>query len=204
MQDKKFTREKPYTTAEAAELGGVAYPTLGYLNSKNILKPSVRVGGHQGAPSLYSFADILALRSISALRQVPAALGSLRGVAKFWQSPQGIALADGEAVGKVLVVTPSGTVTLEDDAPVLVLTGKYETNLLHVINIGGLVRCVHIEATEQHTTEPAPKPRGRPPGPRSDNRTRVRGEERTEPRPRGEQPVRAKKTTGKKKKRRSR
>jgi DNA-binding transcriptional MerR regulator len=186
MEDKPATRRKAYTTAEAAELGGLAYPTLGYLSAKNILKPSVKLSGHQGAANAYSFADLLALRSISEIRKVPASLGTLNAVAVFWQSEEGLALADTRALGKVLVVTPDGRAKLENDSSVLELTAKYETNVLHVINAGGLVSDVHVEATSQHIIEPSPKRRGRPPGPRHRKPGSIEGEDRPQRTRKGE------------------
>jgi hypothetical protein len=186
MEDKPATRRKAYTTAEAAELGGVAYPTLGYLNAKNILKPSVKLGGHQGAANAYSFADLLALRSISEIRKVPASLGTLSAVAAFWQSEEGLALADTRALGKVLVVAPDGRAKLEDDASVLELTAAYKTNVLHVIDAGGLVSDVHAEATSQLINEPSPKRRGRPPGPKHRKPRSIDGEDRPQPTRKGE------------------
>jgi DNA-binding transcriptional MerR regulator len=181
MKDKPFTRLKAYTTAEAAELGGIAYPTLGYLNAKGILKPSVRLGGHQGAANAYSFADLVALCSISELRKGPASLGALSAVAEFWKSDEGLALADTGAEDKVLIVTPDGKAVLENDAPVLQLSARHRTDVLHVINVGGLVDRLHLWATEQHMIAPTPKRRGRPPGRMAWNAGSTLDEERPRP-----------------------
>lgn len=176
MIDKLLLRNKAYTTAEAAELGGVAYPTLGYLNAKDILKPSIRVGGHQGAASLYSFADIVALRSISALRRVPAALGTLRGVVDFWKSADGLAVVAGGAPGKVLVVIPEGAAKLEDGKDVLALTSKHR--ILHLVDAEALVEDLIVGAAENLNEDREPKRRGRPPGHLKPEKERRRGGER--------------------------
>jgi DNA-binding transcriptional MerR regulator len=174
--DKLLLRNKAYTTAEAAELGGVAYPTLGYLNAKDILKPSIRVSGHQGAANLYSFADIVALRSISALRKVPAALGTLRGVVDFWKSADGLAVVAGGAPGKMLVVSPEGAAKLEEGKDLLALTSKHR--VLHLVDAEALVEDLIVGAAEALHEDREPKRRGRPPGRHKPETERPRGGER--------------------------
>jgi hypothetical protein len=107
-------------------------------------------------------------------------------VAAFWQSEEGLALADTRALGKVLVVAPDGRAKLEDDASVLELTAAYKTNVLHVIDAGGLVSDVHAEATSQLINEPSPKRRGRPPGPKHRKPRSIDGEDRPQPTRKGE------------------
>jgi DNA-binding transcriptional MerR regulator len=186
VTDNPFTVDRTYTMAEAAELGGVAYPTVAYLAAKNIVRPSIKVGGHQGAANVYSFTDVLALRSISELRRVPAALATMSAVAAFWSTKQGKELAATRARGKVLVVTPAGKTVLRDDASVLKLTRDHGSNVLHVINAGGLVEDVHVNATESHFTGRDPRPRGRPRGSKEATET----EERKPSRRRGKRQAR--------------
>ena len=183
MTDNPFTVDRTYTMAEAAELGGVAYPTVAYLAAKNIVRPSIKVGGHQGAANVYSFTDVVALRSISELRRVPAALATMSAVAAFWSTKQGKELAATRARGKVLVVTPQGKAVLRDDASVLQLTRDHKSNVLHVINAGGLVEDVHVNATESHFAGRGPRRRGRPRGPKpTKSASRMGGREPAEQR----------------------
>jgi hypothetical protein len=143
-----------FTAKQAAELSGLPYPTLSFLRARGIVTPSVRVGGNKGAANVYSFADLVALRSLCELRATPATFDALSSVAKFWKEERARALivaaerTAGSPSAQILVITSTGRIALEADATVLALARKYESSVLHIVDVARLVMGVLVDATQ--------------------------------------------------------
>ena len=163
-----------FTAKQAAELSGLPYPTLGFLRARGIVTPSVRVGGNRGAANVYSFADVVALCTLTQLRATPARFETMSEVARFWttekartvvEAAERAASAGVPPPAQILIITGTGAVELDTDATVLALAQKYESPVLHIVDLARLVSAVLIEATEHRMRRlhREPGPSGREP-----------------------------------------
>ncbi|MGH2721322.1 MAG: MerR family transcriptional regulator, partial [Actinomycetota bacterium] len=75
--------EREYGTATVTKLTGLSYRQLDYLARKGFLRPSLAAGSGSGSRRLYSFEDLVALRTIAKLRAAGVSLGALKSVIAF-------------------------------------------------------------------------------------------------------------------------
>ncbi len=76
-----------YGAGEAAGLAGLKYATLAYWDRSGFLRPSIAGarGAGKGRGRVYSFRDLVALRTAHELRKQGISLQSIRAVVKYLQ-----------------------------------------------------------------------------------------------------------------------
>ncbi len=103
-----------FSTGQVATLTGLSTRQLGYMDMAGVLGPEVRGAGGKGSRRLYSFRDVVALRSIAKLREGGVSLQAVRRAVKYIREldqihPSAVVLAvqgdDVTLVGKNQTVT---------------------------------------------------------------------------------------------------
>lgn len=76
-----------FSAGEAARLAGLKYATLAYWDRSGFLRPSVAEarGAGKGRGRVYSFRDLVALRTATELRKQGISLQSIRAVVRYLQ-----------------------------------------------------------------------------------------------------------------------
>jgi len=79
-----------FTAGEASKLTGVPYDRLDYWARSGFLKPGVTGAKGKGSRRLYSFRDLVALRTAKELREMGVPLQTLRKVVGYLRRVKGL------------------------------------------------------------------------------------------------------------------
>ena len=79
-----------FTAGEASKLTGIPYDRLDYWARSGFLKPGVTGAKGKGSRRLYSFRDLVALRTAKELRDMGVPLQTLRKVIGFLRRVKGL------------------------------------------------------------------------------------------------------------------
>ncbi|MDR9785794.1 MAG: helix-turn-helix domain-containing protein [Peptococcaceae bacterium MAG4] len=79
-----------FTAGEASKLTGVLYDRLDYWARSGFLKPGVTGAKGKGSRRLYSFRDLVALRTAKELRDMGVPLQTLRKVVGYLRRAKGL------------------------------------------------------------------------------------------------------------------
>ena len=121
-----------YNTATVASVLDVSLRKLGHWDKKNLVKPSVSCAAGRGSRRLYSFLDIVELRTVQALREDGISLQKIRKVVAFLR----------KNLGKVKRPL-AGLEFLTDGVSVFVLTKDAKT-VMDALAGGQLVHAVPL------------------------------------------------------------
>jgi DNA-binding transcriptional MerR regulator len=125
-----------YPTTTVARLTGLSVRQLDYLANKGVLRPSLADASGSGTRRRYSFDDLIALKTIGALRDAGVSLAAVRNVVSFLRS-RGLAAPLAEAR---LLVEGHDVLWLETDQDVVSLLGRPSQQALRfVVDVGMVV-----------------------------------------------------------------
>lgn len=79
-----------FTAGEASKLTGVPYDRLDYWARSGFLRPGVAGAKGRGSKRLYSFRDLVALRTAKELREMGVPLQTLRKVVNYLRRAKGL------------------------------------------------------------------------------------------------------------------
>lgn len=135
-----------FTTAQVKQLTGLSTRQLNYYDRTGLLCPSIQKASGKGSMRQYSFRDVVALKTVSALHdQGGASLQSIRSAVQYIQNIEGKTLSE-----VVLAVDGNDIVKFEghdSESMVSMVTSlvKNPGQLVYVfINVGNITR--EIEA----------------------------------------------------------
>lgn len=148
------------TAAQLAKLANIPKGSLGFYVASGLLQPSVRRANRKGQPNIFGFQDLVIAVSIAQMRLPSISIAPMRGIAEFWRSSAGATLLnsissevlkDGNrrtSVEKVFVLLANGQMVTEENLPILDLTRKHRSPVVHVIDVGQLVESITVDTTE--------------------------------------------------------
>lgn len=132
-----------FSTAMAAKIAGVKKTTLENWIQRGILSPSLPSSGTTH-PRQYAFRDLVAIRVLVVLRDAGIDLGGLHRIVDYLKKSKSLSATD--ALASTLLVTDGHDVyEVEDNVPISAYRKPGQV-VLHVIQLGTLVRQVHDEA----------------------------------------------------------
>ena len=88
-----YVFDRRFSTAEVALHASLPVPTVKYLVTEGILRPSVQRTEGRGTGNVYSYADVLGAMSLHGIRLPNAAARPFRHLVDFWRSARGTDLA---------------------------------------------------------------------------------------------------------------
>jgi hypothetical protein len=197
------------TTAQLAQRAQIPLGSIGFYIGCGLLEPATPGGGGKGHARVFNFKDLVVAMAVSKMRLPNISLEGMQEVAKFWRGLKepdlrttALAYVAAETAKdsdeKVLVLLEDGSLVVEDNLPILELTRKHGSSVVHVVDAGRLANQAFVSLTEDHMAgkRPEPGPSGRlPRRPRPEEPASM-GAERPEPRRGRERPTRG--PTGKK------
>ena len=126
-----------YSSRNAAALAQISYRQLDYWARKGLVVPSLAVAAGQGSRRRYSFADVVALRTVAELQRAGVSLQALQNVVKELRRLEpGVSLATVR-----LVVDGNDVLLLNDQAQVLSMLARPGQAVLRaVVDVGEVVR----------------------------------------------------------------
>jgi DNA-binding transcriptional MerR regulator len=104
------TRPNGYRGAVAARASGITYRQLDYWNRTQLIEPSLTTASIAESRSLYSFADVVLLRTIKALLDSSLSLQAIRGLIEALKSRQSRELPS------LVAILQDGEWAIEDEA----------------------------------------------------------------------------------------
>jgi hypothetical protein len=167
------------TSSQLAKMANIPQGSIGFYVLAGFLEPSTTFGEGTGHSRLFGIRDLIIASSIAKMRLPGLSAEGMRELATYWRS-----LDDGRLV-------------IEDNCPILALTRKYGSSVVHVFDAGQLANQALVDLTEHHLVEPLAS--GRLP-----RRPRPATAVLPESRRRRERPAQIEKTKTKKKKGKSR
>jgi hypothetical protein len=151
------------TASQLSKLANLPKGSVGFHIASGVLEPSVRRAGAKGQPHLFGFKDLVVARSIAQIRLQSVSMEGMRGMGAFWRSDDGRALLDNigaevkkkpdgsyaeTSEEKIFVVFASGKFVVETNRPILDITRKYKSAIVHVVDAAQLVEQTVIDVTE--------------------------------------------------------
>jgi DNA-binding transcriptional MerR regulator len=126
-----------YGSSVASALTGLSYRRLDYLARKGYVRPSLAEAHGSGTRRVYSFEDLVALRTLAELRGAGVSLDALRTVVTFLRS-RGLGTPLAEAR---LVVEGDDVLWIEtEEEAVSLLRRPSQQALRFVVDVGVVVR----------------------------------------------------------------
>jgi hypothetical protein len=189
-------------------MANIPQGSIGFYVLAGFLEPGTAFGEGTGHSRLFGIRDLIIASTIAKMRLPGLSAEGMRELAVYWRSldddnlrATALTKVDAESAKssteKVLVLLHDGRLVVEDNLPVLVLTRKYGSAVVHVVDAGQLANQALVDLTEHHIVKPLAS--GRLP-----RRPRPAMVSLPESRRRGERPARADKKKTKKRKGRSR
>jgi len=173
------------TASQLAKLAHVPQGSLGLYITTGLLEPSARPTEGTGYPNLFGIRDLIIAMAISKMRMRRMSTEGMQKLAKFWrklgdESLRATALGadlDAESARtsdeKVLMLLDNGRLVEDDNLPILELTRKHRSSVVHVVDPGLLANQALVDLTEDRLV-PMPsgrlprRPRQKGPAPRGD------------------------------------
>lgn len=119
-----------FTAGEAAKLTGVPYDRLDYWARSGFLRPGLVGAKGKGTRRLYSFRDLVALRTAKELRDLGVPLQTLRKVVGYLRRAKGLEQPLAEAR---LVVNGNDVLLVQGKAELVSLIQSPHQGVLHLI-----------------------------------------------------------------------
>jgi DNA-binding transcriptional MerR regulator len=179
------------TTSQLAERAQIPLGSIGFYIACGLLEPSIQGAGGKGHARVFSFRDLVVAMAVSKMRLPNISVEGMQQLAAFWRDLQepdlrttALANVDAEkatdADEKVLVLLDDGRLVEDENLPILQLTRKHGSPVVHVVDPGLLAHRAHVGLTEDHLVGELvqPGPSGRAP----------RGPRQKSPAPRGQRP----------------
>jgi hypothetical protein len=184
-------------------MANIRQGSIGFYVLAGLLEPSTRFGEGTGHSRLFGMRDLIIASTIAKMRLPGLSAEGMRKLAAYWRSldddnlrATALVKVDVESAKssteKILVLLDNGSLVVEDNLPILVLTRKYGSSVVHVVDAGQLANQALVDVTEDHLVEPLAS--GRLP-----RRPRPASAVLPESRRRRERPARIEKTKAKKK-----
>jgi DNA-binding transcriptional MerR regulator len=143
-----------FTSKEAAHLAGISYRQIDYWARKRLVTPSLSLADPgSGRPRRYSFADVVALRTVGKLLQSGVSTKAVGHVAIQLQR-----FGEGQPLGKVRLVASGDDIVVvtDKDAAMSVLREPGQGVLQFIVDIGAVIRELDASLAQQppETGEP--------------------------------------------------
>jgi DNA-binding transcriptional MerR regulator len=140
-----------YSSHQAAALAQISYRQLDCWARRRLVEPSLAAATGQGSRRRYSFADVVALRTVAELQRAGVSLQALRQVVEeLRRLDAGVSLATVR-----LVVDGNDVLLLNDQAEVLSMLARPGQAVLRaVVDVGQVVRQL-AEALPERVLEAA-------------------------------------------------
>jgi DNA-binding transcriptional MerR regulator len=201
------------TTSQLAQRAQIPLGSIGFYIACGLLEPSIQGGGGKGHARVFSFRDLVVAMAVSKMRVPNISVEGMQKLAEFWRELKepdlrstALANVDAEQATesdeRVLVLLDDGRLVEDENLPILQLTRKHGSPVVHVVDPGLLAHRAHVGLTQEHMVGELvqPGPSGRVPrGPKPEKVPSTMGAER--PPGRGSE-RRARGETGKKNKKR--
>jgi DNA-binding transcriptional MerR regulator len=134
---------KGFTAKQVVALTGVPYKRLDSWANSGFLMPSIAEADGTGSRRLYSFQDLVALRTAKLLRDVGISLQGLRKVMQFLRDIHGI---ERPLVQTRLIVTGDDVLIVQTDGDLMSVLRHPSQHVLRVIvDLGRLVQALREE-----------------------------------------------------------
>ena len=143
--------DRRFSAAELAKLAGLPLPTLTFFLREGILEPSVQRASGRGRGHVFDVADLVAARTLNALRFQNASAGPLRRLVRFWHTTDGRDLIEslhdhrGKKKPRVLLVTDGG---VEVDATPADVMERYNSAVVYCLDATKFIEDLNVAATE--------------------------------------------------------
>jgi DNA-binding transcriptional MerR regulator len=127
-----------FTSRKAARLAGISYRQLDHWARTGLVTPSLSLADPgSGRPRCYSFADIVALRTVGKLLELGVSTQAVRRVAVQLQR-----FGESQPLGEVRLVASGDDIVVvtDDDAVLSVLRKPGQGVLQFVVDIGAVIR----------------------------------------------------------------
>ncbi len=122
-----------YNTATVASVLDVSLRKLGYWDKKNLVKPSVSSAGGRGTRRLYSFLDVVELRTVQALREDGISLQKIRKAVAFLRGKLSMAK---RPLVNLKFITDGVSVFVLTERPEVVMDALDRGQLVHSVPLG--------------------------------------------------------------------
>lgn len=130
-----------FTAKQVVTLTGVPYKRLDSWANSGFLVPSIAAADGTGSRRLYSFQDLVALRTAKILRDAGISLQGLRSVMRFLRDTQGI---EQPLVQTRLIVAGDDVLMVQSDGDLMsVLRHPGQHVLRVVVDLGRLIQLLH-------------------------------------------------------------
>jgi len=124
-------KDEAFNAKQVRELAGITKKQVVYWDSKGLVKPSIRPAAGRGSQRLYSYVDLLALRTVKGLRDQGVSLQKIRKCVSYLRKH----LPDiSKPLSFCRLVTDGNTVILVQDEETLIDTVKNRGQMI-LINI---------------------------------------------------------------------
>lgn len=144
--------DRRYSAAEVAKLAGISLPTLTFFLREGILEPSVQRASGRGRGHVFDVTDLVAARTLNALRYPNTAAAHYKALVQFWHTDEGRELIKTVAARShrktsrvVLLVTD---IAVEVDASPVAMMEKYKTSIVHCVDVAAYIDELNLGATE--------------------------------------------------------
>ena len=144
--------KRRFSAAEVAKLAGLSLATLTFFVREGILEPSLQRARGRGRGHVFDVADLVAARTLSALRYPSATAAHYKALVQFWHTSAGRELIasilrrpDRRSSRVLLLVTEGG---VDVDASPLAIMKKHNTPVVHCIDAADFIDELNIASTE--------------------------------------------------------
>jgi DNA-binding transcriptional MerR regulator len=139
---------KGFTAKQVVALTGVPYKRLDSWANSGFLMPSLAEADGTGSRRLYSFQDLIALRTAKLLRDAGISLQGLRKVMQFLRDTRSL---ERPLVQVRLVVTGDDVLMVQNDGDLMsVLRHPGQHVLRVVVDLGRVVQALHEEVEKSY------------------------------------------------------
>lgn len=127
-------RHEAYSTYSVVRFTGATYRMVDYWARTKLLVPSIAEAKGSGRSRAYSFMDMLAIRTVTTLKDGGMSLAALKRVAQFVQG-----LPADKARNTRLVISPDGLALMEQGQALTDLDPEVATAaFLYVVDLGSI------------------------------------------------------------------
>jgi hypothetical protein len=164
------------SSSELAKRACIPQGSISFYVASGLLEPSIQRGRGKGHPNVFGFRDLVIAIAISKMRLPNISAEGMQMISAFWRSRDDNALrnmihGDADAKkedvspGQVLLLLGDGRLVVEEDQPVLALTQKYGSSVVHVVDAGRLASDASFSLIEDRLADKfvQPGPSGRLP-----------------------------------------
>lgn len=136
-----------FSSKQASELARVTYKQLLYWDATGLVTPSVAEARGKGSARAYAFRDLVALRTLSQLRQQGVSLQKCRLVAAFLRDAKAIESTADALASSVLLVRDGDVLAVAGERVFSVLNEPGQ-GVMQIVPIGAIVADIRREAAK--------------------------------------------------------